>query len=337
MRRRALLVGAGGMGRAWGSLLVDHSGAELVGWIDLLPEVARKAAADLGHEGVYVGADLREAIEVTQPDFLLNVTVPAAHLGVSELGLRAGLPVLSEKPLAETLDEATALVRASEETGRLLMVSQNRRYNRGLAALRDLAQSSLGRLGLVDAGFYRDPHFGGFREEMASPLLVDMAIHTFDAARYVTAADPVSVYCDESNPPWSWFQGAAAATAVFELTGGVRFSYHGSWCAPGRVTSWESEWRVVGEAGTATWDGHQPPQAELVSSQDGKPAIRPLRAAQPDLSEGIAGSLADFLRALDDAGHTPMGECHDNIKSLAMVQAAVRSAQRGERVAVTWD
>lgn len=324
------------MGRAWGRLLVDHPAVELVGWIDLLPDVARKAAADLGYQSVYVGGDLGDAIDATRPDFLLNVTIPGAHLAVSDLGLRVGLPVLSEKPLAETLDEAKALVRASEETGQLLMVSQNRRYHRGLAALRDLAQHSLGRVGLVDAGFYRDPHFGGFREDMPSPLLIDMAIHTFDAARYVTGADPVSVYCDESNPSWSWFGGAAAATAIFELSDGVRFSYHGSWCAPGRVTSWESEWRVVGEAGTATWDGHEAPQAELVGFEDGQPVSRPLRAAQPELSEGIAGSLDDFLRALD-GGYTPMGECHDNIKSLAMVEAAVKSARRGRRVAVTWD
>lgn len=332
MRRRGLLVGAGGMGRAWGRLLANHSGVELVGWVDLVPEVATKAAADLGLDALYIGGDLAEAIAATQPDFMLNVTVPAAHLAVSELALRAGLPVLSEKPLAGTLEEAKTLVRASEETGQLLMVSQNRRYHRGLAGFRQLVQHHLGRIGLVDAGFYLDPHFGGFREEMDSPLLVDMAIHTFDAARYVTGADPVTVYCDESDPPWSWYRGAAAATAIFELTDGVRFSYHGCWCAPGRTTSWESEWRVVGEAGTATWDGHEKPQAELV---DADRQSRLLQVPQPELLEGIEGSLADFLQALD-GNHTPMGECHDNIKSLAMVQAAVESSRRAERMPVAW-
>jgi len=48
---------------------------------------------------------------------------------------------------------------------------------------------------------------------------------------------------------------------------------------------------------------------------------------------GIAGSLRDFLHALR-TGATPMGECHDNIKSLAMVFAAIESAATGRRVPV---
>jgi predicted dehydrogenase len=48
---------------------------------------------------------------------------------------------------------------------------------------------------------------------------------------------------------------------------------------------------------------------------------------------GIAGSLRDFIAALR-TGTTPMGECHDNIKSLGMVFAAIESAATGRRVAI---
>ena len=41
---------------------------------------------------------------------------------------------------------------------------------------------------------------------MESPLILDMAIHTFDQARFITGADPVSVYCHEFNPPGSWYK-----------------------------------------------------------------------------------------------------------------------------------
>ena len=50
---------------------------------------------------------------------------------------------------------------------------------------------------------------------------------------------------------------------------------------------------------------------------------------------GIAGSLREFVHALA-SGSTPQGECHDNIKSLAMVFAAVKSASEGKRVKVEW-
>src|ERR671925_351900 len=142
------------------------------------------------------------------------------------------------------------MVEASERAGKLYMVSQSRRYNAQLQALRRLIVEQVEALGILNADFYIGPHFGGFREAMDSPLILDMAIHTFDAARYLSGADPLAVYCEEFNLPWSWYRGAASATAIFEMSDGLRFTYRGSWCAEGRITSWESEWRAVGPNGT---------------------------------------------------------------------------------------
>ena len=110
--------------------------------------------------------------------------------------------------------------------------------------------------------FFKAPHFGGFREEMDHPLLVDMAIHQFDLARDLIGAEPVSVFCDGFNPAWSWFGGDAAANAVFAFEGGARFSFTGSWCSPGLETSWNGRWRVSASGGTALWDGDDEPVAE---------------------------------------------------------------------------
>ncbi len=338
---RALLVGAGGMGRAWGRNLRDCAEVETVGWVDLRPEVAARAAAEHGLGDIHVGADLAAAIARTRPDFVVDVTVPEAHRDVTVAALGAGLPVLGEKPMAATLEQAREMVAASERAGKLYMVSQSRRYNQGLAALRTLITEQVGSpLGILNSDFYVGPHFGGFRDAMASPLLLDMAIHTLDAARYLSGGDPVAVYCEEFNPPWSWYAGNACATAVFELTGGLRYTYRGSWCSEGRPTSWEAEWRAVGPRGSATWDGHGTPVAEVVTGREQEAFEAPVERhegtvpAADEFGEGIAGSLRDFLRALR-TGATPMGECHDNIKSLAMVFAAIESARTGRRVPVS--
>ena len=170
---------------------------------------------------------------------------------------------------------------------------------------------------------------------MAHVLLLDMAIHTFDAARYLSGADPVSVYCEEFNPGWSWYKGASSATALFEMTNGLRYTYRGSWCAEGLPTSWEADWRAVGARGTALWDGHERVEAALVAGSEGfTRQTRPVAGTvEAGVAGGIAGSLQDFLQALK-TGVTPMGECHDNIKSLAMVFAAIESAKTGERVQI---
>jgi predicted dehydrogenase len=333
-RFKVLLVGAGGMGRAWGKNLLECDEVQLVGWVDIRPEVAERAAAELELPGIHTGADLERALAAVRPDVLVDVTVPEAHRDVTLAALAAGVPVLGEKPMADSMAHAREMVAAAERAGKLYMVSQSRRYDANLRALRSLVVEHVGALGVLNSDFYIGAHFGGFRDQMASPLLLDMAIHTFDAARFVSGADPIAVYCEEFNPPWSWYRGNACATAIFEMTGGLRYTYRGSWCAEGQHTAWEADWRAVGPHGSATWDGRAAPVAEIVVGPTGFLAQTERRTAEVvDMRAGIAGSLRDFLHALK-TGTTPMGECHDNIKSLAMVFGAIESAATRRRVSI---
>jgi len=75
--------------------------------------------------------------------------------------------------------------------------------------------------------------------------------------------------------------------------------------------------------------------ADVVTARDGfLSTARTVEAeVAQDVPTGIAGSLRDFLHALE-TGATPMGECHDNIKSLAMVFGAIESAATGLRVRI---
>ena len=335
--RKAIIVGAGGMGRGWGRNLKGHGGVEVVGWVDIRPEAAAQAADELEFGNIHTGVDLGKALADTRPDFVVDVTVPEAHRDVTVQALAAGVPVLGEKPMASSMAEAREMVAASEKAGKLYMVSQSRRYDANLHTLRRLIQEQVGTLGILNSDFYIGAHFGGFRDEMANVLILDMAIHTFDAARFLCDADPVAVYCEEFNPAWSWYKGNASATAIFEMSGGLRYTYCGSWCSEGRNTSWEAEWRAVGPHGTATWDGvgDHPPVAGIVTKSGGflSDTDSHTTTVPTGVAGGIAGSLRDFLNALD-TGATPMGECHDNIKSLAMVFAAIESAATGQRVKV---
>jgi len=307
----------------------------MVGWVDIRPEAAAEAGAALGLQNLFIGATLRSALDTCRPDFVVDVSTPEAHHDVTLEALAEGLPVLGEKPMADSMERAKEMVSASERAGKLYMVSQSRRYHAGLSTLRALIEAHLGSLGILNADFYLGPHFGGFRETMSNVLLLDMAIHTFDAARFLSGADPVAVYCEEFNPSWSWFNGASCAVALFEMSGGLRFTYRGGWSAEGRHTSWEGEWRAVGKAGTATWDGHGTPVADVVTERAGffSPTEERTRAVPEWEHVGIAASLRDFLAAVR-TGATPMGECHDNIKSLAMVFAAIESATTGKRIAI---
>lgn len=316
-----LVVGAGAMGKEWIRMLESSSHAELVGVVDLDLELAGAAVANLGRP-VVVGASVAEVADRSGAEAVINVTVPQAHNVVNEQALRAGLPVLCEKPLAPTVAEALRQVALADLTGGLLMVSQSRRYFNHLAAFRS-AVRELGPLAAVDAKFFHEDHEPGFREQMAHPLLVDMSIHHFDQFRYVTGDEPVAVRCSSWNPPWSWFAGDAAASAEFELASGARFVYAGSRCTPGLQTSWNADWHVYGERGAAGWDGDNVVRVEATGVDDPADGIR-----IPDGLEGIEGSLQQFVASLRD-GSTPPTEVRANIRSLAMVEGAIRSSDRG--------
>ena len=335
VRKRGLVVGAGSMGRAWAKNLLECPEVEFAGWVDLEQRVIQISERELGIEAPFSGVDLGEALESVKPDFLVDVSTPESHCQVTLQSLKAGVPVLGEKPMASSMDEARQMVFTSRETGRLYMVSQSRRYDPRIEAYKR-AVGTLGPLGILNADFYLGPHFGGFRDQMNNVLLLDMAIHTFDQARFLSGSDPVSVFCEEYNPDWSWYQGASSANALFEMSDGLRFAYRGSWCAEGRNTSWEAEWRAVGPKGSSTWDGDQSIQTELVRKTDGFMSEVDLQIERIEEAKhtGIAGSLRDFLKALDNRGHVPMGRCDDNIKSLAMVFAAIESARSGVRVPI---
>ncbi len=321
------------MGKAWARNLEANPATEIAGWVDIMPGAADKAVAELKYSGIATGTDLRTVAEAAKPDFVVDVTIPEAHAAVTIEALGMGLPVLGEKPMANSMAEARQMVQASERAGKLYMVSQSRRYDANIAAYRRFVQASLGNLGIVNADFYIGAHFGGFRDEMPSPLVLDMAIHTFDQMRFITGLDAVKVYAEEFNPSWSWYSGDACATAIFELSNGARFTYRGSWCAEGLSTSWECDWRVVGEKGTALWTKDGLSGETLLESGGFHSKMEPQDIVSTPVAGGIEGSLIEFLSVLE-SGATPNGECHDNIKSLAMVFAVIESARRGSKVAV---
>jgi predicted dehydrogenase len=322
---RLIQVGAGLMGRAWLRVIGESSDVRLVGLADLDLDTAQRSAADAGFTDITVATTLEELLARVEADAVVNVTIPKAHAEVSTIALLSSLPVLCEKPLADTLPAALSMIAAAETSDRLLMVSQSRRYWRYLEGLRGQI-ARLGRLGLVACSVFKSPHFGGFREQMAYPLLKDMAIHQFDLARDLIGSEPVSISCESFNPGWSWYAGDAAAEVNAEFVDGTRFVFTGSWCSPGLETSWNGSWRISGACGTALWDGDHAPKAQTA---DGAP----IPAVVGTGPEEIAGSLAEFVAALRD-GSVPYGEVHRNVMSLAMVEGAVRSAQSRQRIAM---
>jgi predicted dehydrogenase len=333
----AVLCGCGAMAKGWLRALQAtpelKDAVRLVGLVDLDIATARALAEEFALHDIAIGTDLDAVLAEVRPDILFDVVVPAARAGVVETALSHGCHVLSEKPLAASMDEAKHLVALAEQAGKIHAVVQNRRFISGIRRLRRAVEEGLiGELTAIHCDFFLGPRFGGFREAMQNVLLLDMAIHTFDAARFVSGKVPLSVYCVETNPSGSWYAHGAAASAIFRLSGDAVFTYRGSWCAEGRRTSWESAWRLVGSKGMLTWDGEDAFEATLAGSEPGLLAgfatVGVPEAPSEAQIHGHASVLAEFLSAIRD-GRAPETASADNIKSLAMVFGAIESARTG--------
>lgn len=343
MTSRAVLCGCGAMARGWLRALQSASQlrdeVEIVGLVDLDLSVAEALAAEFGLDQAVTGTDLAAVIAATRANMVFDVVVPAARFTVVSTALRLGCNVLSEKPLAASMEEAKALLALAAETGRVHAVVQNRRFIAGIRRLRRAVEEGLiGEVSGIHCDFFIGPHFGGFREAMDNVLLLDMAIHTFDAARFVSGKQPLSVYCVETNPSGSWYAHGASANAIFRLSGDGVFTYRGSWCAEGRRTSWESAWRLVGSKGMITWDGEDAFEATVAGDEPG--LLRGHRSlsipAAPDEDEthGHESVLAKFVDAVK-TGRRPETASDDNIKSLSMVFGAIESARTGHPVSIS--
>lgn len=326
---RVLLVGCGGISREWLGATQRLPDLELVGLVDLSLGAAQTRAAEFGLD-VPLGTDLTAMLARTRPDVVFNCTVPEAHFAVTTAALEAGAHVFSEKPLASTLAEAEAMIAAAKASGKVLATMQNRRYDPTIRMLRDVLQGGvIGDVTTVYSDFFIGAHFGGFRDRMPHVLLKDMAIHTFDAARFLTGSRATSVYALEWNPAGSWYERDASAVALFELTGGVVYSYRGSWCAEGLATSWEGHWRVIGTKGTVIWD-KDGVRGEVVAKVGGFVSeVAPVTLPEPEGLEPSwhGAAVQAFVQALRE-GRAPETHAEDNVYSLQMVLGAVASSEK---------
>ncbi|ODT72022.1 MAG: oxidoreductase [Pelagibacterium sp. SCN 63-23] len=331
------------MSRGWLTAIADHpllaGKVRIVGLVDLDRTTAETRAAEFNLADIVIGTDLAAVLTQTRPDLLFDVVVPAARANVVETGLSHGCHVLSEKPMATSIEEGRALIARAAAAGRVHAVVQNRRFISGVRRIRRLIESgALGEITSLNCDFFIGAHFGGFREDMDNVLLLDMAIHTLDAARFMAGKAPRAVYCLETNPRGSWYRHGAAANAIFEFEDDVVFNYRGSWAAEGANTSWESAWRIIGSKGTLIWDGAEHFDAKVVDGDSGfLRDLRPIDVPEPadeDQTHGHASVIADFLAAIE-SGRPPETASTDNINSLAMVFAAIESAKTGRRVTIS--
>lgn len=161
------VIGVGMLGWHHARHLASMPEAELVGVYDIRPERAAQVARALGT----VACRSRE--ELFDRASAVTVAVPTpAHAEVGLAALRAGCPVLMEKPMAVSLAEADALVETAERNGLLLQVGHIERFNRALRAAAEHFDRPL---------FIEGERLAPFQPRGTDvPVVLDLMIHDLD-------------------------------------------------------------------------------------------------------------------------------------------------------------
>lgn len=336
---RLIQVGLGNWGAGWSTIVREANGIELAAVVDPEPKALERAVKELRLPAGNCYRTLREALADTPCEAVLVTTPPDTHYAIASEALRWNRHVLVEKPLSTTISDARSLVEAASRAKRVLMVSQNYRFNRAVRTVQRLvANGIVGEIISCTITCQRDTRAqwkpDDFRYLMRHPYLQDMAIHHFDLLRALTGRDVRTVYGSSWRVPDSPFRHHPAVAAIMEIDGGITAWYTGNWASHESETSWNGEWELTGEAGRILWTGSKDDRGSsrvILETWGQNSRLVP----QADLTFLEREGTLQALRAAVQDHELPETDAADNIRSLAAVLGCIRSIESGEVVDIT--
>lgn len=176
---RVAVVGAGGWGREHARAVAEREDAELCAIVDSNAEAARQRATEFGARGF---TDLGKMLTEVKPE-LATVAVSNLHqFEPTRRLIRAGVPLLVEKPLAFTVKEADLLLREASERDLFFAIDFNHRYADAVKQAREAIEK--GRLGDLVFAIWR---FGGEPSSTPHPYanLIETQCHGFDMLEHL--------------------------------------------------------------------------------------------------------------------------------------------------------
>ena len=368
MRLKLGMVG-GGQGAFIGG--VHRIAARLDGHWDLVagalssdPERAAASARDLGiaPDRSYTDFAAMAAAEAARPDGIDAVAIVTPnhlHAPVATAFLNAGIPVICDKPMTATLEEAEALAELVAQTGLPFILTQT--YT-GYPMVREaralVARGAIGRIRHVQVEYLQDwlvePIEAAGHKQAAwrtDPALsgpggciADIGTHAFNLACFVTGLSPCEVLADLT----AFGAGRRVddnAAVMLRFDQGAKGMIWASQIVPGMKNALRI--RIAGDGGGLGWDQEQP--EELAFTPTGEPtrtlrrggegATSPARtpAGHPEgYLEAFATLYADAAQVVTAFHGAGIGESHsilpgavDGLLGMRFVTACVRSSKNG--------
>jgi predicted dehydrogenase len=354
MHTQNLRVGVVGMGWAGETHLKAYlqvPGVEVVAVADPREDRLAQLKNAYNLPGIY--ADYRELIERDDLDIISVATPNYLHEPVAVLALQSGKHVLCEKPLARTVAEGEAMVKAAIECDRVLEVAFNHRQRGDVQVLKQYIDSGgLGRIYNARAYWMRRtgiPGMGGWftsKEQAGGGPLIDLGVHVLDMALYLMGEPEVEAVSGmtyaELGPRGRGSRGDRTgagsyevedlATAFIRLKGGVTLLLEASWAVYGRHGD---DFGVIlhGTDGGADIDIVQYSWENTLTlytdTADVPATVRPRVVRGP----GHLGVVENFITTVRD-GNWEAYRGYEGLRRTQIIEAIYRSAQAGRELAL---
>jgi predicted dehydrogenase len=251
--------------------------------------------------------------------------------------------ILAQKPLGMNYPEAVESVRACEAAGIVLAVNQNMRYDQSVRAGQTLlGNGTIGEPVFATIDMRGIPHWMPWQKDLGWVTLRIMSIHHLDTFRY-WFGDPERIFCSiRTDPRTSFPHTDGICTYILEYGSGLRcVGIDDTWTGPakeGCPPDIRIQWRIEGVNGLAMGDigwcktPYTSPST-LRYATKGDNAFQEPKWTESWFPDAFAGTMAQLLISLE-SGTIPAISGVDNLKTMALVEAAYRSAEEHRAVAV---
>lgn len=307
-------------------------------------ENARSTGAKHGIERVHT--DYNALLEDKTIEVLDIAVAPSAQadliLAACQRGTVKG--ILAQKPLGVHHAEAVELVRLCRDAGIILAVNQNMRFDPSIMAARDLLQSdALGPSILATIEMRAIPHWMPWQADLGWVTLRIMSIHHLDTFRWLFG-EPESIYCSVRPDPRTRFPHKdGICVYVLEYENGLRcVGLDDTWTGPakeGCPSDNYIRWRIEGLSGIAIGDigwckdpYTSPSTVKYARIGDSNFTENPLPGSW--FPDAFAGTMGELLRAIEK-GVEPSNSGADNLKTMALVDAAYKSAKEKRAISLS--
>ncbi len=327
------MIGCSGMAGRWVDWLSERLGdrVEIAGLVDVNEEVLGDRGGKLGLNDDQLFTDYEEACAKVKADFCGIATPPQFHSPAAIAAMDAGMAVICEKPIADTLEAAKAMAAKAVETGLPCAIIQNYRYapnKQELVRIRE--EGRLGRLQHIVGRYacdYRKYESWGkaWRHDMDFGLLFEGSVHHFDMLRFLSGGDCEVFQGFGWNPQWSSFKHFSSGIYLMRMNNGVHTAYEGNSSAAGVTNCWHREhYRLEFEEGTVEVGGDE--VGVQITRVGQEPEVYDAADMEWAGHEYLLKEFVDWL----DGGAPSATRIEDNLKSFALVIAAMETTVDGQ-------